>query len=128
MGTKRSFVAMSVLNKIIEKIFSGKSKPMRNLTRSEEQINKVLDITSSVTGINKIDILGKRRNPKYVEARHISMFICAEMLGMSYCEIGRGFGRDHTTVFYAHKKLRKRAQGRTSLNTNLKKVTERMAG
>ena len=128
MGTKRSFVVMSVLGKIIEKIFSGNSKPMRNLTRCEEQINKVLDITSSVTGINKIDILGKRRNLKYVEARHISMFVCAEMLGMSYCEIGRGFGRDHTTVLYAHKKLRKRGQGRTSLNRNLKKVTERMAG
>jgi chromosomal replication initiator protein len=119
---------MSVLSKIIEKIFSGNSKPMRNLTRSEEQINKVLDITSSVTGINKIDILGRRRAAKHVEARHISMFICAELLGMSYSEIGRAFGRDHTTVFYAHKKLRKRTQGRTSLNTNLKKVTERMTG
>ena len=110
---------MSVLEKIILKIF-GSEKNASRLTHYDQRIEKVIKATSDVTGVPVADLLSKRRLNS--DERHIAMYLSVRLLGCSYPEVGRAFGRDHTTVYYACKKLSKRGRGRSKLTRHLKEV------
>ncbi len=56
--------------------------------------------------ISKGELIGKRRDQKVVKPRQIAMFLCKELTGASYPEIGSQFGgRDHTTVMHSCRKI-----------------------
>jgi len=110
---------MSVLEKIISTVFGNEVKPSR-LTHYEQKIERVIKATSEVTGVPVADLLSKRRFN--ADERHIAMYLSVRLLGCSYPEVGRAFGRDHSTVMYACKKLDKRGRGRTKVNRYLKEV------
>lgn len=61
----------------------------------------VIRITAEVTGISAKDILGSRRIPRLVEARHLAMYAIKETCGCTYAEIGRLFGKEHGGVIQA---------------------------
>jgi len=53
------------------------------------------------------DLLSKKRTRSLVRPRQLAMFLAKELTDKSLPEIGEAFGgRDHTTVLYAHKKMR----------------------
>lgn len=61
----------------------------------------VIRVTAEVTGISRGDILGTRRIPNLVEARHLAMYAIKETCGSTYAEIGRLFGKEHGAVIQA---------------------------
>lgn len=115
---------ISVLEKIILKLLGSEVKPSR-LTRYDRRIDLVIATTSDVTGVSVLDLLSKRRTN--ADERHIAMYLSVRLLGCSYPEVGRAFGRDHTTVMYAVKKLEKRGRGRTKTNRFLKEIERCLA-
>jgi chromosomal replication initiator protein len=50
-------------------------------------------------------MLARDRSPKVALARQIAMYLARELTDVSLPEIGRGFGRDHSTVVHAHKRI-----------------------
>lgn len=83
---------------------------LENLVRtgSHERVTSFGDIVSLVSrGFNLApeDILGSRRKPDFVLARQVAMYLCRRKLGLSYPELGKAFGRDHSTVIHAIKKI-----------------------
>lgn len=80
-------------------------------TRGAERPQGCREILNEVArGLNlrPEDILGARRRPDLVLARQVAMYLCRQKLGLSYPELGRAFGgRDHSTVIYAIKKIKK---------------------
>lgn len=58
--------------------------------------------------IRPSDMTAKRRSQNVVYPRHIAMYLCREMTGLSFPEIGEQFGgRDHTTVLHAYDKIKR---------------------
>ncbi len=58
--------------------------------------------------IRPSDMTAKRRSKNVVYPRHIAMYLCREMTGLSLPEIGDHFGgRDHTTVLHACDKIKR---------------------
>lgn len=112
---------MSVLEKIILKMLGSVEKPSR-LTHYDKRIEHVIKVTSEVTGVPVLELLSKRRHNS--TERHIAMYLSVKLLGCSYPEVGRAFGRDHTTVMYAVKKLDKRGRGRTKTTRILKEIEQ----
>lgn len=56
--------------------------------------------------ISMNELNGKRRDQKVVKPRQVAMFLCKELTGASYPEIGTEFGgRDHTTVMHSCRKI-----------------------
>ncbi len=56
--------------------------------------------------ISMNELNGKRRDQKVVKPRQVAMFLCKELTGASYPEIGSEFGgRDHTTVMHSCRKI-----------------------
>lgn len=115
---------MSVLEKIISKLLGNGGKPSR-LTHYDKEIERVVKVTSEVTGVPVLELLSKRRTN--ATERHIAMYLSVRLLGCSYPEVGRAFGRDHTTVMYAVKKLDKRGRGRTKTTRILKEIERCLA-
>ena len=111
----------NVLDRAISIMFGGGERTSR-LTHYDKRIEKVIKTTSEVTGVPVADLLSKRRHN--ADERHIAMYLSIKLLGCSYPEVGRAFGRDHTTVYYACKKLDKRGRGRTKVNRYLKEVEQ----
>ena len=73
----------------------------RNITISEIQ-KTVCEYFS----ISHNELIGKRRDQKVVKPRQVAMYLCKELTGSSYPEIGQEFGgRDHTTVMHSCRKI-----------------------
>jgi chromosomal replication initiator protein len=53
-------------------------------------------------------LLGRRRLPRVVLARHIAMLLCLEMLHASLPQVGRWFGRHHTSILHGRDVMRRR--------------------
>ena len=63
------------------------------------------------------DITGNKRHKETAHARQIAMFLCRNLLGISYPALGRIFGgKDHSTVLYSVKKIKELQNDNEVLN------------
>jgi chromosomal replication initiation ATPase DnaA len=70
----------------------------------------LLQRATTVFGIDASELRSKRgRSPRLVQARQALMYALHAAAGMSYQEIGRALGRDHTTVLYGARQAQARA-------------------
>ena len=68
--------------------------------------DSIMDAVCKYYNINKLDLIGKKKNKEIVEPRQICMYIIFELLGLPLVSIGQLFGgRDHTTVIHAKDKV-----------------------
>ena len=75
---------------------------------SEPKKIKVEDIQKRVASyfkVSRADILSSRRTAAMVRPRQIAMYLTKLLTPHSLPEIGRRFGRDHTTVLHAIQKI-----------------------
>lgn len=76
---------------------------MRTLT---EIVNRV----SAHAQVPVSDLYSRSRSPKVAQARHLAIYVARELLGLSTTELGRAFGRDHTTVIHSIRATRQNPQ------------------
>jgi predicted transglutaminase-like protease len=51
------------------------------------------------------DLLGKKQSQNIANPRHIAIFLIRDMLSLSLNDIGRIFGRNHTTIMSSEAKI-----------------------
>ena len=66
----------------------------------------IVDATAEQYGLTRQTILSESRLKEAAMARHVAMFIAADRRDMSFNQMGHVFGRDHSSVFHAMKKVR----------------------
>jgi chromosomal replication initiator protein len=76
------------------------------------------------TSIEEIRGPGKTR--ALAQSRQIAMYLCRELTDLSLPKIGQAFGRDHTTVMYAEKKIRSEMAERREVFDHVKELTTRI--
>jgi len=123
METKNTFAQANVLETIISKLLKKRVRLSHSM-HYDPRLDKVIETTAEVMGVEPNEIKSKRR--RFAMPRHIAMFIGVE-LGLSLSEVSRPFGVDHTTVWYAHNKIKNRGRGRSKLNTALNEVIRQVA-
>ncbi|MEI3395650.1 MAG: chromosomal replication initiator protein DnaA [Clostridia bacterium] len=65
--------------------------------------------------INKEDLAGSKRSNDIAFPRQIAMYLCREVAGMSFPQIGLDFGnRDHSTVMHGYNKIAKEIKEKNS--------------
>ena len=47
------------------------------------------------------DLVGSKRSRNIVYARQVAIYLCRQMLDLTYSNIGKTFNRDHTTILYS---------------------------
>lgn len=61
----------------------------------------IVGVVAKRFGFEADDLVGRSRTGGLVRARHLAMAVARSTLGRSYPELGRAFGRDHTSVVTA---------------------------
>ena len=75
----------------------------------------IKETVSKYFSINKDDLSGSKRSNDIAFPRQIAMYLCREIAGMSFPQIGADFGnRDHSTVMHGYNKISKEIKEKTS--------------
>lgn len=67
--------------------------------------NDIINQVAEIYGITADELIHGRRQRRICDARHVAMYLCHRILGMSKRAIGAIFGKDHGTALYAIKKV-----------------------
>lgn len=107
-------ISLDEVRILLENHFSG--GPSKRLT--------VADIQKEVESFYKIshaDLVGKKRNRNIIWARQIGIYLCRQMLDLTFNDIGKKFNRDHATVMYSvtnvEEKMKENREIREELET-----------
>lgn len=96
----------------------------------ELKINKIRvpDIqrfVAKVYDVKKSDMISPSRLAHITWPRQIAMYLCREVIKISYPHIGERFGgRDHTTVLHAANKVRKKMQEDDAFRDHIEALKE----
>jgi len=66
---------------------------------------KIIEIVCRFYGVDKDEILSRKRTKNIAEARQIAMYLITEYINIPLDSIGSIFGKDHSTVIYAKNKV-----------------------
>lgn len=70
-------------------------------------VERIVTEVSRTYNISIDDIFSKKKSADIAFARQVSIYIVSQMMDMSSTEIGKNFGKDHTTVLYTVEKIKK---------------------
>lgn len=92
-------------------------------------VRDVMIVVAGHFGLAAEDLSGPRRLGHMVKARQIGMHLAHRLTGRSMPEIGRVFGgRDHTTVWYAIRKIEAQAEADPALAATLADISAQVLG
>jgi chromosomal replication initiator protein len=72
------------------------------------------------------ELRGPGKTRSLAQARQVAMYLCRELTDLSLPKIGQAFGRDHTTVMYAERKIRGEMAQRREVFDHVKELTTRI--
>lgn len=87
-------ITLGDVRALLENHFSG--GPSKRLT-----VEDVQKEAERFFKVSHTDIIGKKRTRNITHARHVTIYLCRELLDIPYEDIGKKFNRDHSTVMYS---------------------------
>lgn len=72
------------------------------------------------------ELRGPGKTRALAQSRQIAMYLCRELTDLSLPKIGQAFGRDHTTVLYAQRKILSEMAERREVFDHVKELTTRI--
>lgn len=119
-------VFMRISNAI--KVLFGKPMTLTAYDRADVnyvRVKDIINIVSEIKGVPVIDIVSNRRKHNITGARHLAMAAALRFTRANYSDIGRVFGKDHSTVYNAEQKYKRADMYMISdLNTVKKRLDE----
>ncbi|MBS6027806.1 MAG: chromosomal replication initiator protein DnaA [Negativicoccus succinicivorans] len=89
----------------------------------------IINEVASFYKIRRDKLVGKTRPKNIVFPRQIAMFLCRDMLDLSFKEIAAAFNKnDHTTVMHAYDKIYKELQTNIKLQEEIKQIRQFLTG
>ncbi|MGH3723803.1 MAG: chromosomal replication initiator protein DnaA [Mycobacterium sp.] len=86
----------------------------------------IMAVTAEYFDTSLDELRGPGKTRALAQARQIAMYLCRELTDLSLPKIGQTFGRDHTTVMYADKKIRGEMAQRREVFDHVKELTARI--
>jgi len=112
------------IDTIIESVSGISPSREKGKTLTEDAI---IDEVGDYYHLTEEQIKSKVRTSQIALARQISMYLCRQMLGTPYIQIGKIFGgRDHSTVMTAVEKVEKMLKTDSQLATAISKIEKNL--
>ncbi len=93
----------------------------------ENNFDRVLSIVADYYNISVDDLIGKKRQAKYTQPRHIAMYIIKKLYDLPYKQIGDIFGkRDHSTVLSACEKIQNEINNKEDLRIAVENIIKKV--
>lgn len=87
----------------------------------------IIEVTADFFKITPADVKGDRKTRAIAHARQLAMYLCRELTELSLPKIGEQFGgKDHTTVMYADRKIRKEISEKRDTYDQIQQLTQRI--
>ncbi|GAA4383914.1 chromosomal replication initiator protein DnaA [Tsukamurella soli] len=86
----------------------------------------ILSVVSEYFETTIAELRGTGKARPVTHARQIAMYLCRELTDLSLPKIGQIFDRDHTTVMYAERKIRKEMPERRRTYDQVQELTTRV--
>lgn len=99
---------------------------IEQIPASEDNIKKVIEVVSSVTGVREQSITSKSRLRDYVFARNMCYSVMRHGLGMTFMSIGSYFDKHHATILYAVKVNDKDVEASVAYRTRFETILGRL--
>jgi chromosomal replication initiator protein len=95
--------------------------------KQEITIDEIIKAVGSKFGIKISEMKSQKKNKNIVLSRQIAMFLAREMTSSSFPDIGEKIGgRDHSTVIYAHNKIKKLLDEDRSLRETAEEIKKNL--
>ena len=74
--------------------------------------------------IDEVVLRGSQKSKNIAEARQVAMYLVRKLTNLSLPDIGKEFGKDHSTVLYNIRKVEVALkEGNTTLQNNIRDIT-----
>ncbi len=90
------------------------------------RIFKIQGSVAEAYGIGRVELVSRRRTKNIIRPRQVAMYLCTMLTPRSLPEIGRLFGRDHTTIMHARNKISKLRDTDEKLNFEIEALIARL--
>lgn len=85
----------------------------------------IIEVTADYFGITTEALCGVGKTRAVAHARQLAMYLCRELTDLSLPRIGAQFGgKDHTTVMYADRKIRKEMKEKRDTYDEIQQLTQ----
>jgi len=123
LGAFSSLTGQEISQEMAKRVF-------KDIIRNRDEkisIDRIQRVVSEHFNIKLTDFKSKRRTKTLVFPRQLAMFLCRELLNMSFPEIGRIFGgRDHSTVIYACNMIEKEREKDSNLRGLIEDIIKKI--
>ncbi len=89
-------------------------------------IERIIEEVARTFEVTAADIKSPKRAAQISQARQVAMYVVREVTNLSYEEIGKEFGRDHSTAIYAvqqvERNMKNRSDFRNMVNDLIKNI------
>jgi chromosomal replication initiator protein len=82
--------------------------------------------TANYFDLTVADLTGSNRTASVALARQVAMYLCRDLTELSLPKIGALFGRDHTTVMHAYRKIQSQMAEKRSIYNQVTELTNRI--
>ncbi|AKK07474.1 chromosomal replication initiator protein DnaA [Corynebacterium testudinoris] len=87
----------------------------------------IMEVTAEHFDISQDTLTGAGKTRSVAHARQLAMYLCRELTDLSLPKIGQEFGgKDHTTVMYADRKIRKEMTEKRDTYDEIQLLTQRI--
>jgi chromosomal replication initiator protein len=86
-------------------------------------IDQIVSRVSSTFGVRPDEVLGPGRQRAVLVPRQVAMYLAREVAKMSLPHVGTAFGRDHSTVLYACRRVAQAVKGDVKLRQTVRELT-----
>jgi chromosomal replication initiator protein len=86
----------------------------------------IMAVTAEYFDTTVEELRGPGKTRALAQSRQIAMYLCRELTDLSLPKIGQAFGRDHTTVMYAQRKILSEMAEHREVFDHVKELTTRI--
>ena len=95
--------------------------------RRQLDSNYIMNVCANYFDVTVADLKSKKRNQLITDARHVAMYLCYNLIDMTYTNIGADFGeRNHATVIHACNKIEKDMLEKPEIDRAIKEIRLRL--
>ena len=86
--------------------------------------DRIARVAASYFEVDLNDIKGTARGQKVSIARHITIYLCRELTNQSFVNIAKYFNKKHTTMMFAHEKIKKEKDSNKDIASALREIRQ----
>lgn len=117
-----SLMHMPITVETAQKVLSDMGNDIKTRTITYEGIIKVV---ADHYNVKQDELFNKKRTQNIAFPRQVAMYLCRELVDLSYPRIGELFGgRDHTTVIHAYEKISNFKNSNLAFQNELQEIIE----